>query len=119
MMFQGIRHNEEVVVSPYSESDDGLTVDPHNETRNGKSTTMLNAERPTSVRSVRFSEKQANNHQTGPAENQSADPSNGASSEYEEALNLPASIAYPPSSPPAYQSPPTMPKSEEHKRTFA
>ncbi|KAK6740678.1 hypothetical protein RB195_008872 [Necator americanus] len=112
---QGIRHNEEVVVSPYSESDDGLTVDPHNETRNGKSTTMLNAERPTSVRSVRFSEKQANNRQTGPAENQSADPSNGASSEYEEALNLPASIAYPPSSPPAYQSPPTMPKSEEHK----
>ncbi|KAK6032049.1 hypothetical protein OSTOST_01783, partial [Ostertagia ostertagi] len=61
------------------------------------------------VRSVRFSGTQPGQSE----EEKDVEPSD-VPEEYEEALNLPSTIPYPPSSPPAY-TPPTAPKSEEHK----
>ncbi|EYC03459.1 hypothetical protein Y032_0094g2771 [Ancylostoma ceylanicum] len=107
-------HLEESIVPVESRSKNGNSVLPRHDPWNEKSTAMLSTERPNSVRSVRFSGSQINDPGAGNLEDQRTGSPNEA--EYEEALSLPANIAYPPSSPPAYQSPPTMPKSEESKR---
>ncbi|KAK5980006.1 Skp1 family dimerization domain protein [Trichostrongylus colubriformis] len=108
---QGIYQYEEVVVPPHSESDDDIPLPSGSNVGNGKPANMLTAaERPTSVRSVRFS-----GTQRGHSDEEKDTKTSLLPEEYEEALNLPSNIPYPPSSPPAYQSPPPVPKSEEHK----
>ncbi|VDO22470.1 unnamed protein product, partial [Haemonchus placei] len=53
---QGIYYNEEVVVPPRSESDDDIPLPTGSSVGNGKPASMLTAaDRPASVRSVRFS----------------------------------------------------------------
>ncbi|XGW33288.1 hypothetical protein V3C99_017613 [Haemonchus contortus] len=108
---QGIYYNEEVVVPPRSESDDDIPLHTESSVGNGKPATMLTAaDRPASVRSVRFS-----GTKPGISEEEKEVEPSDVPEEYEEALNLPSNIPYPPSSPPAYQSPPPVPKSEENK----
>ncbi|RCN47259.1 hypothetical protein ANCCAN_06701 [Ancylostoma caninum] len=109
-------HHVEVVDPTESRPENNNSVLPSNDLWNEKSTEMLSTERPNSVRSVRFSGSQLNDPEPSNLEDQRAGSPNEA--EYEEALSLPANIAYPPSSPPAYQSPPTMPKSEESKKIW-
>ncbi|KAJ1374611.1 Intraflagellar transport complex B protein 46 C terminal [Parelaphostrongylus tenuis] len=110
---QGIYHHEEVDVPPRSESDDDIPLHSRGKSKNGRVNMLQTTDRPTSARSVRFSGNQLDVSQNDFVGVQNAEQSHDA--EYQEALNLPSNISYPPSSPPAYQSPRQVPKSERRK----
>ncbi|KAK6039026.1 hypothetical protein COOONC_23469 [Cooperia oncophora] len=81
---QGIYHHQEVVVPPRSESDDDIPLHLENSVGNGKPATMLTAaDRPASVRSVRFSGPEPTHSEE---EEKDSKPSD-VPEEYEEALS--------------------------------